>query len=83
VTAARFTLQLYRNGSRQGGPVDLNFDPDDADRCREVLEQLVKNRAGHLDLDLSSWSVDVHRLGGGVVRRSISIDSSGRTVVKP
>lgn len=83
MTAGRFTLKLYRNGSRQGDPVDLNFDVDDEERCREVLEQLVKNRARHLDLDLSQWSVDVHRLGGGQVRRTISIDSSGRTVLKP
>jgi hypothetical protein len=83
VTADRYTIKVYRNGRRQGDPVDLNLDPTDDARCREVLEDLVKQRAGTLKLDLSQWSMDVHRLGGGMVRRTVSIDPSGRTVLKP
>ena len=83
MTADRYTIKIYRNGRKQGDPMDMNFDPTDDQRCREVLEDLVKQRAGSLKLDLSQWSLEICRLGGGQVRRTVSIDPSGRTVCKP
>jgi hypothetical protein len=60
----------------------MNVDLDDDGRLREVLEELVVKARGSLKLDLSQFRMEVQTLGGGMVRRAVSVDSAGRTVVK-
>ena len=82
MTAGRWSVQLYQRGSRVGDRIDMNIDLDDDRRLREVLEELVVKARGSLKLDLSQWRMEVQTAGGGMVRRFVSVDSAGRTVVK-
>ncbi len=82
MVANRYTIRLYQLGDLRK-QVDTNLDPADDSRLREVLEEQVKAVAGTLRLDLSAgWKLVVLNLGGGMVRATVTVDKSGRTVVK-
>ncbi len=82
MVANRYTIRLYQLGDLRR-QVDTNLDPADNSRLREVLEEQVKAVAGTLRLDLSAgWKLVVLRLGGGQVKATVTVDRSGRTVVK-
>lgn len=82
MSAGRWSVQLYQRGSRVGDRTDMNVDLDDDGRLREILEELVVKARGSLKLDLSQFRMEVQTAGGGMVRRAVSIDSAGRTMVK-
>lgn len=79
--AKRYTVRLYRRAVQES-QTDVNLDPADDKRCREVLEDLVKAKAGDLNRDLSEWWIRVHTLGGGQVKATCKVTASGSTEVK-
>lgn len=79
--AKRYTLRLYRHGMLQAERQE-NFDHRDDRRLRELLEALVKAKRGTLNLDLSQWRMEVWDVTGGPRYARVSVDESGRTVVK-
>lgn len=80
--ANRFTLRLYQHGDLRR-EWDTNLNPADNGRVRELLEEGVKAVAGTLDLDLSQgWRLVVHSPGGGRIHARVTVNGSGRTVVK-
>jgi len=83
VAAQRYRLWLYRGMTRKGPDVEMNLDPKDDARLRELLEERVKAVMGTLRLDLSAgWELHVRGLGGGPLHARVSVDRSGRTVVR-
>lgn len=84
MTANRYTVQLHRNGRHirrhdQATNLDVNSDAI----LRDWLERLVKAEAGTLHLDLSNgWELRVRDVEAPRVRAKVTVDRSGRTVVK-
>lgn len=82
MVANRYTLRLHK-GMNLRLERDENLDPRDDARLRELLEDMVVAVMGGLDLDLSAgWRLVVHSQGGGRIWAWVSVDDSGRTVVK-
>jgi hypothetical protein len=82
VTANRYLLRLFRYGSMRR-EVETNLDPKDVSRLRELLEEQVTAVKGTLRLDLAAgWRLVVHSVGGGRKWATVTVDRSGRTVVK-
>lgn len=82
MVAARYTLRLHHYGDLRREH-DTNLDPSDDTRLRELLEEQVKAVEGTLELDLSNaWRLVVHAVGGGRIFARVTVDGSGRTVVK-
>lgn len=84
MNARRFTVRLYERSGLLWRPrtsTDLNLDPRDDDRLREVLEERVKDHKRTLRLDLAKWSIRVTDQRRREVAR-VEIDASGRSVVK-
>lgn len=82
MVANRYTIRLYHLGDfcRQ---VDTNLDPKDDVRLRELLDEQVRAHKGTLRLDLSAgWKLVVMKEGGGRIHATVTVDKSGRTVVK-
>lgn len=82
MAADRFMLRLYRFG-RERKQWETNLDPADDSRLRELLEEGVSAVHGSLNTDLSDgWRLVVRSLGGGRIWAKVTVDGSGRTVVK-
>lgn len=76
------TLRLYRRGGFRH-QIDIHLDPADVSRLRELLMQRVDIEAGTLRLDLADgWELRVQAVGGGRIYARVSVDGSGRTVVR-
>lgn len=83
MTARRHTLRLhFRLGLWPVAEVATNLDPSDAGILRTRLEEMVKAQTGTLNVDLSNWTLKVHRHDGGMVVVTCSVDSAGKTVVR-
>lgn len=82
MTADRYLLRLTERGVYKGPFVETNLDPNDADRCRELLEERVKDVRGTLRLDLSHFTLEICPTSGNRVIRFVSVDRAGRTVFK-
>lgn len=81
--ARRYTARLYYLTSTKRGEREVSLDPSDDGRLREVLEEMVKAARGNLDCDLSQWSIRVSTIGSASYQvAALSVDSSGRSVVK-
>lgn len=81
MNARRFTVRLYERTTMRLQK-DLNLDPADDKRLREVLEELVTEHRGDINTDLSVWSIVVHTLGGGQIKAKCLVAASGSTEVK-
>lgn len=82
MNARRYTVRLFERNTKRT-ETELNLDPSDDARLREVLEERVKAHRGDLKCDLSQWRVEVERTSNPkYVVAKVSVDSSGRTVVK-
>jgi hypothetical protein len=82
MAADRFTLRLHRFG-RERKQWDTNLDPTDDSRLRELFEDGVSVVHGSLNTDLADgWQMVVHSVGGGRIWAKVTVDRSGRTVVK-
>lgn len=82
MSADRYTVRLFERFSKRS-ETEVSLDAADDDRLREVLEERVKAHRGDLKCDLSQWRLDVERTSAPVhVVAKVSVDSSGRTVVK-
>lgn len=79
--APRYTVRLHERTTMRRQK-DMNLDPTDDKRLREVLEELVKEEKGDLNRDLSVWSIVVHSLGGGQIKAKCLVTGSGATEVK-
>lgn len=83
MTARRYAVRLYYLTSSKRAEREVNLDPADDGRLREVLEDLVKGVRGNLKCDLSEWSIRVSTVGGAPYQvAALSVDTSGRSVVK-
>jgi hypothetical protein len=81
LTAGRHTIRLYWRSTRELQQ-DHNIDPRSDTALRQLLEQLVKQKRGTLNLDLSEWRIDVHRLGGGRIKARCKVTRDGQTEIK-
>ncbi len=80
--ARRYTIRLYRWGLFKR-ETDTNLDPRDDGRLRELLEQQIKAQAGSLRGPIDAgWELRIHSEGGGRIHARVTVDPSGRTVVK-
>jgi len=83
MAAKRYKLRLYRGLSVKGAEVEVNLDPKNGERLRELLEERVKAVTGTLQVDLSAgWRLHVLGLHGGPIHAKVSVDSAGRTVIR-
>lgn len=82
--AHRFRVQLYRHGAHRSRHEQLtNLDPADDGILRSWLERLVQADRGTLRLDLADgWELRVRIPAGVRVVARVTVDRSGRTVVK-
>jgi hypothetical protein len=80
--ATRYLLRLYRH-YRKVREVQENLDPGDTTRLRELLEREVLAEAGTLRLDLAQgWRLTVVVISGYPTVAQVTVDRSGRTVVR-
>lgn len=81
MAAKRVTLRLYWRKTKQA-EVDTNIDLGDEKYLREKLEEMVLAKRGTLKLDLSEYSMVVHKPGGGAIQRRVLVLPSGATQIK-
>lgn len=82
MTAGRWLVTLHPDYSeRVLSERETNVDPDDTERLRELLEDMVKQHRGTLRLDLSQYRIRVRKPASSVWGW-LRIDKSGRNVVK-
>jgi len=82
MVARRYLLRLYQH-RRQLRQVEDSLDPRDEVRLRELLEREVQVVRGTLELDLSDgWRLVVRTLRGAHTLVTVTVDPSGRTVIK-
>jgi hypothetical protein len=77
-------LRLYRHGDhKRSVDVNTHVDPTNTVRLRELLEERVQAKVGHLHVDLhgQGWELRVLAAGGGRVYATVRVDNAGRTVV--
>jgi hypothetical protein len=80
MTAGRHTVRLYWRSTLELQQ-DRNIDPANDGALRAVLEELVFEKRGTLNLDLAEFRIQVHSLGGGRIKARCTVDPGGGTAI--
>lgn len=80
MSAKLHTVRLFWRSTREV-QVDTHIDPTSSKALRALLERLVKEKRGHLRVDLSNFSLTVHTVGGGRRVARCKVTGIGETEV--